>query len=41
MQILRSEFATVEHHTTEATNDLLNEIIEDIANLERDFLKKQ
>ena len=39
MQLLRSECATLEHHATETTNDILKEVIEDIANLEKDFLK--
>ena len=37
VQLLRSECATLEHHATETTNDILKEIIEDIANLEKDF----
>ena len=41
VQLLRSECATLEHHATETTNDILKEIIEDIANLEKDFLKLQ
>merc|ERR1719454_840305 len=41
VQLLRSECATLEHHATEATNDVLKEIIEDIANLEKDYLKTQ
>ncbi len=41
MQLLRSECATLEHHATETTNDILKEVIEDIANLEKDFLKLQ
>ena len=39
VQVLRSECATLEHHATETTNDILKEIIEDIANLEKDYLK--
>lgn len=39
--MLRSECATLEHHATETTNDILKEIIEDISNLERDFQKIQ
>ena len=31
----------MEHHATETTNDILKEIIEDIANLEKDFQKLQ
>ena len=31
----------MEHHATETTNDILKEVIEDIANLEKDFLKLQ
>jgi regulator of replication initiation timing len=38
---LRSECATLEHHATETTNDILKEIIEDISNLEKDFFKLQ
>ena len=41
MQLLRSECATLEHHATETTNDILKEIIEDISNLEKDFQKLQ
>ena len=41
VQLLRSECATLEHHATETTNDILKEVIEDIANLEKDFLKLQ
>ena len=41
VQLLRSECATLEHHATETTNDILKEVIEDIANLEKDFLKVQ
>ena len=41
VQLLRSECATLEHHATETTNDILKEIIEDISNLEKDFLKLQ
>ena len=41
VQLLRSECATLEHHATETTNDILKEIIEDISNLERDFQKIQ
>lgn len=39
MQLLRSECATLEHHATETMNDTLKEVIEDLANLEKDFLK--
>ena len=39
VQLLRSECATLEHHATETTNDILKEIIEDISNLEKDFVK--
>ena len=39
VQLLRSECATLEHHATETTNDILKEIIEDISNLEKDFIK--
>ena len=39
VQLLRSECATLEHHATETTNDILKEIIEDISNLEKDFYK--
>ena len=31
----------MEHHATETTNDILKEVIEDIANLEKDFMKLQ
>ena len=31
----------MEHHATETTNDILKEIIEDIANLEKDYHKLQ
>ena len=41
MQLVRSECATLEHHATETTNDILKEIISDIANLEKDYLKLQ
>ena len=41
VQLLRSECATLEHHATETTNDILKEIIEDIANLEKDYQKLQ
>jgi glutamate synthase domain-containing protein 3 len=41
VQLLRSECATLEHHATETTNDILKEIIEDISNLEKDFYKLQ
>merc|ERR1711990_802659 len=41
VQLLRSECATLEHHATETTNDILKEVIEDIANLEKDNLKLQ
>jgi hypothetical protein len=40
-QLLRSECATLEHHQTEMSNDILKEILEDIANLEKDFRKLQ
>ena len=36
---MRSECATLEHHATETTNDILKEIIEDIKNLHGDFQK--
>ena len=38
---MRSECATLEHHATETTNDILKEIIEDINNLNSDFQKLQ
>ena len=41
VQLLRSELATFEHKANEATNDTLKEILEDIANLDRDFRKIQ
>jgi hypothetical protein len=40
-QLLRSELATFEHKATENNNDILKEIMEDIANLEKDFRKLQ
>lgn len=40
-QILRSECATLEHQSTEAINDMLKHVFEDISNLERDFRKLQ
>lgn len=39
--MVRSECAILEHQATEALNDILREIIEDIANLEKSFLKVQ
>ena len=41
MQLLRSECATLEHHGTETCNDILKEVIEDLANLEKDYIKVQ
>ena len=41
MHLLRNECATLEHHCTETTNDILKEIIEDIVNLEKDLRKLQ
>mmetsp|Transcript_22223 Transcript_22223/g.15850 ORF Transcript_22223/g.15850 Transcript_22223/m.15850 type:complete len:109 (-) Transcript_22223:192-518(-) len=41
MHLLRNECATLEHHCTETTNDILKEIIEDIVNLEKDLHKIQ
>ena len=41
VQLLRSELATFEHKANEMTNDTLKEILEDIANIERDFRKMQ
>lgn len=38
-QLLRSEFATFEHKETESNNEVMKEILEDIANLEKDFKK--
>jgi len=38
---LRSDLATLEHKITEAGNDAMKEILEDIANLEKDFRKLQ
>ena len=38
-QLLRSELATLEHKATETNNDCLKAILEDIANLEKDFRK--
>lgn len=40
-QLLRSDLATFEHKATEQNNDTLKEIMEDIANLEKDFRKLQ
>ncbi len=40
-QLLRSDLATLEHKIAEANNDALKEILEDIANLEKDFRKLQ
>ena len=37
--MLRSECATLEHNATENCNDILKEILEDVANLEHDFRK--
>jgi hypothetical protein len=37
--MLRSEFATLEHKENEMNNDVLKEILEDLANLEKDFKK--
>ncbi len=31
----------MEHHQTESNNDIMKEILEDIANLEKDFRKVQ
>ena len=41
MQLLRSDLATFEHKMIETNNDTLKEIMEDVANLERDFRKLQ
>ena len=41
VQLLRSELATFEHKANEAINDTLKEILEDVANLDRDFRKMQ
>lgn len=38
---MRSDLATFEHKQTEMNNDTLKEIMEDIANLEKDFRKLQ
>ena len=40
-QLLRSDLATFEHKATETNNDSMKEIMEDIANLEKDFRKLQ
>ena len=40
-QLLRSECATLEQHTTEGLNDLLREVLEDINFMEKDFMKIQ
>lgn len=37
--MLRSELASFEHKATESNNDCLKEILDDIANLEKDFRK--
>ena len=39
--MLRSECATLEHHQTEGTNEILKIVLEEIANLEKDFRKLQ
>eukprot|EP00344_Euplotes_crassus_P003606 CAMPEP_0197003634 /NCGR_PEP_ID=MMETSP1380-20130617/10249_1 /TAXON_ID=5936 /ORGANISM="Euplotes crassus, Strain CT5" /LENGTH=118 /DNA_ID=CAMNT_0042422197 /DNA_START=60 /DNA_END=416 /DNA_ORIENTATION=+ len=39
MQVLRSECATLEAKNKETTNEILKEILEDIANLDKDFKK--
>lgn len=39
MQVLRSECATLEAKNKENTNEILKEILEDIANLDKDFKK--
>ena len=39
MQLLRSECATLEAKNKEQTNEILKEILEDIANLDKDFKK--
>jgi predicted nucleic acid-binding Zn-ribbon protein len=39
MQVLRSECATLEVKNKEITNEVLKEILEDIANLDKDFRK--
>ena len=40
-QLLRSECATLEHHLTEGNNEILKIVLEEIANLEKDFRKIQ
>ena len=39
VQILRSEFVTLEHKQKEITNEMLKEMLEDIAHIEKDFKK--
>lgn len=39
MQLLRSEFITLEHKNKETTNEILKELLEDIVNVEKDFRK--
>ena len=40
-QILRSECASLEHRSTEMQNEIMKEILDDIANLEKAFRKIQ
>lgn len=39
LQLLRSECATLEAKNKESTNEILKEILEDVANLDKDFKK--
>lgn len=39
VQLLRSEFITLEHKNKETTNEILKELLEDIVNVEKDFRK--
>ncbi len=39
--MLRSDLSTFEHRITEMNNEGMKEILEDIANLEKDFKKLQ
>lgn len=38
--MLRSDFATLEHKLSEMNNDMMKELLEDFANLEKDFKKQ-
>lgn len=39
VQLLRSEFMTLEHKNKEVVNETLKELLEDIVNVEKDFRK--